>query len=309
MNALRRGGVALLLPLVLAAQPAGVVPLSAVAPDVIWLSDTARLTLTVEGPAGLRVELPDRPELLLDGPSRLVWKIDRPTPPEKTPLDGGRERWSQAYRLSPFVPGAPGQKVAAGFAAVKVRAGGEAVAQDVTFPAIAVEVKTTVTTPTLEGVEVRGIEELPPVRPPRPEAVGWPLVAGLGGVFAVGLVVGLVRRWRAKPPVPPPGARAWAALDRAAAEPPGPAAERVAAALREYVARRFGVPAPQLTTAETATAPWPDGTPADAVAALADVLAACDRAKFAADPLSPAAAADLVARARGWVSAAEARAA
>jgi hypothetical protein len=243
--------------------------------------------------------------MLLDGPSRLVWKIDRPTTPEVIPLGDGRERWTRSYRLSPFVPG---EKVAVGFAPVKVRAGGDAADQEVTFPTVTVEVKTAVTSPTLDGVAVRGIEELPPVVPPPPEPVGWKVAAGLGAVFVAGIVVGLVRRWRARPPAPPPGARAWAELDRAAAEAPGPAVERTAAAVREYVARRFGVPAPHLTTAELAAAPWPDGTPADAVAALADLLAACDRVKFAPDPPTPEGVAELIARARGWVSAAEPRA-
>lgn len=303
MTAPRRAAIALLLPLLVAAQPVGVVPLSAVAPDVVWLSDTARLTLTLEGPAPLRVELPDRPELLLDGPSRQAWRIDRPTAPEVTPLGGGRERWTRAYRLSPFLVA---NQVPVGFAPVMVRAGDAAAAHEVTFPAVSIEVKTTVTTPTLEGVDVRGIEDLPPVRPPQPEAVGWQLLAVLGSVFAFGLVVGLVRRWRAKPPAPPPAVWAWAEFDRAAAEAPGPAVERVAAALRQFVARKFGVPAPQLTTAELATAPWPDGTAPAAVAALADVLATCDRAKFTPDPPTPADAADLVTRARAWVRSAEA---
>ena len=295
----RRTVVLLLLPLLLAAQPAGVVPQAAVAPDTLWLADTARLTVSVEGAAPLRVELPDRPDELLDEPTRRAWKIDQPGPPETTPLDGGRARWTRTYRLSPFVPG---KQVPVGFDPVKVHAAG--VPHDVTFPTVAVEVKTSGTPPTLDAVEVRGIEELPPVTPPPPEPVGWVLAGVLGAVFAAGVGVGVVRRWRAKPPAPPPAARAWAEFDRAAAEPPAPAAERVAAALREYVARRFGVPAPHLTTAELAAAAWPDGFPADAAAVLAEILAACDRAKFAAVPP----AADLIAPARSWVTAAEARA-
>ncbi|MFO0796532.1 MAG: hypothetical protein U0804_03585 [Gemmataceae bacterium] len=289
----------LLLPLLLAAQPAGVVPQAAVAPDSLWLADTARLTVTVEGPAPLRVEVPEKADELLDEASRRVWKIDQPGPPAVTALDGGRERWSRTYRLSPFVPGNP---VPVGFDPVTVRAGGAAV--DITFPTVVAEVKASGTPPTLEGVEVRGIEELPPVTPPPPEPVGWVLAGVLGAVFAAGVAAGLVRKWRAKPPAPPPAVRAWAELDRAAAEPPGPAAERVAAALREYAARRFGVPAPHLTTAELAAAAWPDHFPADVVAVLADILAACDRAKFAAE----APAADLIGPARSWVTAAEAQA-
>jgi hypothetical protein len=295
-----------LLPLLLAAQPAGVVPLAAVAPDAVRLSETVRLTLTLEGPTPLRVELPDRPELLLDESTRRQWKIDRPGDPAVSPLDGGRERWSRTYRLSPFVPGDP---LKVGFESIPVRAGGAAAAQAVTFPELDVRVLKTITEVKPEAARpVTGIEELPAVPPPPPEPVGWKLVAGLGAVFVLGIGVGLVRKWRAKPPALPPALRAWAAFDRAAAEQPGPAVERAAAALREYVARRFGVPAPQLTTSEVAVAPWPAGFPADAALELSDLLARADLAKFAAAPLTPADAADLIAAARAWVTGAEARA-
>src|SRR5437764_3058020 len=66
------------------------------------LSEPVRATVTVEGPAPLVVAAP--PDLLA-GASAEAWRV-RPAGPAGTEqLPGGRERWTQAYRLDPYVPG------------------------------------------------------------------------------------------------------------------------------------------------------------------------------------------------------------
>jgi len=117
-----------------------------------------------------------------------------------------------------------------------------------------------------------------------------------------------VRRARAKPPPLPPSEWAVRELDRLGGElegdraTGGEAAARVAAVLREFVERRYGLPAPKLTTtellAECERASWP----AEQAAPLRELLEQCDRAKFAGDVPDAAEATELVNRAREWVS-------
>ena len=116
--------------------------------DKIALADSVQLTLAVEGSAPLRIELPPRPEQLLAPASAKVWSI-RPIGSAKTSqLEGGRERWEQRYRLSPFVPG---EKVAIVFSPLKVTAGGNANASEVEFPSREVRVQTAIAEPKSEA--------------------------------------------------------------------------------------------------------------------------------------------------------------
>jgi hypothetical protein len=110
-------------------------------------------------------------------------------------------------------------------------------------------------------------------------------VAVLASVFAAVLVMALIRKWRAKPPPLPPGESAARELDRldadlAAGRATGSvAADRLAAVLRGYVERRYGLPAAKLTTAELLAACEQAGWPAGATAELRELLERCDRAK------------------------------
>ena len=66
------------------------------------LSDSMHLTLAVEGPGPLRVELPAE---LLDAVAAANWRLRPAGAAAVTDLPGGRQRWSQSYRADPYVAG------------------------------------------------------------------------------------------------------------------------------------------------------------------------------------------------------------
>jgi hypothetical protein len=275
-------------------------------PDRISLSGSIQLSLALEGPSPLHIELPKEPEKLLTSESATVWHI-RPLGAAKVvQLDGGRERWEQTYRLSPFVPG---EKVTIAFAPLKVTAGAELNPQEITFPSKEVRVQTAISEPKPENARpVTGIEELPTIAPPPPEAVGWQFIAALGAIFASVLIAVLIRKSRAKPALAPP--REWAAreLDRlerdyALERITGvQAADRLAAVLREFIERHFSLPARKLTTAELLSECGRAGWPAERVEPLGEILERCDRAKFAGDAPESAEMMTLLNRSREWIA-------
>ena len=291
------------------AQPADVGATATPVPadrTTVWLHDRdgLRVRLAVVGPAPLRVELPPQ---LLDADSELNWAVRPAGPPALKPLGGGREEWAQEFRLGPF---AFGKAVRVGFAPVKVTAGGDR-PRDVTAAAFEVRVRSRFDgedgQPKLDpesaraGVAITGIEQLPPRPPDPPEPTGWLIVLGAAAVVAVGVVVGIVRRSRRKPKPLPPVEWAAAELDRLEQVGGAELAERLAAVLREFVARRFGIPAPRLTTGELLVAAGKAEWPAEPTAELGAVLDRCDRAKFAGDPPDADEGRELVARGRAWV--------
>jgi hypothetical protein len=278
-------------------QPAPVVPSISVQPDKIDLGETTTVTLAVEGPAPLRIELPNEAEKLLSPKSALMWQIKPIGPPKRTPQDGGRERWEQAYRLSPFFHG---DRVLLAFNSIIVN--GESIA----FVGQQVRVRRTIEEPKAENaVPVTGIETLPPLPPKPVNASGWPFIAGLVGIFAVVLVVVLIRKKRTAPPPLPLNVWAERELDRLEREQAmeridsRAATDRLAAILREYVERRFGLPATRLTTSEllATTAEWP----ADRTIPLRDVLELCDQSKFAGTAPDPAGLLALIGAGRAWI--------
>src|SRR5262249_2045060 len=154
----------------------------------------------------------------------------------------GRERWSQVYRLDPFVRG---EALSGAFAPVKGN-GQEGTPAGFTVAGSA-------TVPQAEAGAARagaGIEEVPP--PPiynKGALAPWWWAGGGGVGLGAGVTAGRFRR--TPPPAPP---RAWALAAFARLERDGVwgevLVERVAAIVREFIDRRFGIPAPKLTTAE-----------------------------------------------------------
>jgi hypothetical protein len=270
------------------AQPSQVFPFVSVQPDRILLSGSTQLTLAIEGPAPLRVDLPKEAEKLLTSESATVWQI-RPLGKTKiTPLDGGRERWEQKFRLSPFVPG---EKLTTAFAPLKVLAGGQLNSQEILFPSKDVRVQTTIADVKAEQARpVTGIEPLPTVVPPEPESIGWQFAAVLGCIFAAVLIVVLIRKSRSKPPPVAPGEWAESELDRlernhALERIAGfQAADRLAAILREFMERRFGLSATKLTTAELVVEFGKASWPVERNEEIQRILERCDLAKFAGEP-------------------------
>ncbi|MBA4067105.1 MAG: hypothetical protein C0501_26040 [Isosphaera sp.] len=253
----------------------------------VRLSESVRATLTVEGPAPLRVELPKVP---LDPVSDRDWKLQPVGPPAVTPAAGGRQAWAQAFRLDPYVPG---EKLPVVFAAVKVNG------KDVSPGGFEVTVVSTVAK-TDPPRPATGIEELPP--PADPPAPRWPwLVAG--AVAAAALAAVVAWRLRRKPAPVLPEVWAAAEFDRVERADLAPAArvERAAAVLREFVARRLGIPAPTLTTAELLAASETAGRPGGEVEALRGLLDRCDRAKYAGDVPGDDDSREVVADCRRWI--------
>ncbi|MBN9119692.1 MAG: hypothetical protein J0I06_11140 [Planctomycetes bacterium] len=265
------------------------------APQQVALSGWMRVTLVLEGPKPLRVELPDP---LLTADANGVWRIRPDGPAELAPAGNGRERWRRAYRLTPYPPpaGDPAGKRVVSFNPVTVSG------RPVTWPPIEVEVTKSVgdlTTPPRAPV---GVEDPPdPIRPPpEPSPIPW-IAAAAGLVLAAALIVVLVRKRRAKPV--PPHERALSALTQllAANDLGAEASERVAAVLRRFVEQRLALPATKLTTTELLSAARAQGWPVEQADALGTILDECDRAKFAGDVPDDDGCRRLVRLAVDWV--------
>ncbi len=258
----------------------------------ITLAQSVRVALAIEGPAPLRVELP---ESLLTADANAAWRI-RPDPPgaraEVTPSGPGRERWQQVYRLDPY---AEGQPLVASFDPVTVNG------QAQTWEPVRVRVTRTVGDPSVTPPRPPIGPEDPPapaVEPPPPPLPVWAAVtAGLGCVAVLGAV--LLRARREKPV--PPGEWALAQLARLPAGGGAQTVERVAAIVRAFVEGRFGVPAPKLTTEELAAAARGQGWPVEQADPLRALLDECDRVKFARDVPDDDGCRRLVRRAAEWI--------
>src|SRR5206468_3338228 len=103
----RRGGLLALLVCSLSTSPLRAQSVTATATadrTAVRLSESIRVTFAVEGAAPLRVEMPADKDLLT-GEAAGVWRIRPDGPATTEPLAGGRERWSQPYRLDPYQPG------------------------------------------------------------------------------------------------------------------------------------------------------------------------------------------------------------
>jgi hypothetical protein len=142
----------------------------------IRLSDTIILTLVVDGPAPLRVDLPRR---LLDDSSARVWQLHAQGAGTIIDLASGRQRWSRTYVATPFIPG---KRLPLVFAPVAVTAATAVKAQEIPVPPVYVTVTTQITR--LDPEEIRPIT--PPL--PSPESTTNPDWRLLGLIVVVTLV-------------------------------------------------------------------------------------------------------------------------
>jgi hypothetical protein len=260
-------------------------------PDLRWdlalnaaevrLSDSVRVTLTVDGAAPLRVTVPPK---VLAGDAEAVWKVRVVAGPTVTDLGNGRQRWTLTLRLDPYLRG---DALPVAFAPFEAVTGSDPTPRSITWPRKTVKVWSAASV-TDDVRPVTGIEPTPPAAV---ETVNWtgPILA-LSAVAAAGLAVGVVRNRRRGRVPPTPFERADRRLAAATD------AATVADAVREYVESTFAVPATRLTTPELRM--QLNGIPDGAGAALVSLLERCDGAKFARDDLDRA---ELVEQARSFL--------
>ena len=245
----------------------------------IRLSGEARLTLSVEGAAPLRVTLHAPP---LAPASAAVWKVLEAGPASSEQLTSARELWRQEFRILPF---AAGEGVPVIPAPLSVRAGTATGETEIKWDGfLAVHVITEVSQPDLS--------ELRPIVPVEP-APGRPTSGGAGSgitllvvAAAVGAAIFVYLRYRARRRAQPVDsvARTVAALARLRGRtgPPSRALQELADIVRGYVEFRFDTPATRLTTQELlAGLRRGDTMPAELLADLHAILEAGDLAKFA----------------------------
>lgn len=274
------------------AQPPSAVVTHDLKEKWLGLSRPLFATLSVEGPAPLQVELPEK---LLAPETERDWQIRPVGPATVTRTGQSRETWEQKFRLTPYVAG----KQQVQLATVKVNG------HEIPVAGFAVEVR--LESADKEQVDSRaakpvtGIEE----PPPPPIDTTMPLGLWLGvAVLLMSVVIALVlwRIRRRSPPVPP---HEWAHAAFARLEQANVTGEviieRVAAIVREFIDRRFGIPAPKLTTSELLASADTTGWPTEQTESLRQLLEVCDRAKFAKEVPDSKECQRLLTAGRVWV--------
>lgn len=240
------------------------------ATNTLRLSDTTEVTVTVTGPAPLRVELPKE---LLTPETAVGWQIEPAGPAVRSADDTA---WVQTFRLSPFVPG---EVVPLAFNPIVVN-GTQVTPGPLTF-----KVETSLRDATAADARpVTGIEQLPG----KPSADS-PLILA-GGSLLVALVAVLVavlvfaRKRTAKPLSPGEWVRRQIGSlhdDRRDGRLTDAAfVGELSEVFREYLSRRFGLNTERKTTAEllqSAEETWD----ADTRCEVEHVLNSCDAVKFA----------------------------
>lgn len=264
-------------------------------PKAVRLSDSVKVTLTIEGDAPLTVEVPKQ---VLDDTSEAIWQVRPAGPPSLR--DGpkpGRQMWQQVYIAKPFVPGTPTLE----FAPFVATANG--VRRDVPWGQRQIAVQTSLAAATLE--DIRPPTDILELTDPTRDGDGWFLpIATVGVVLVFAACVVLAALRKRSPEALTPTAWIERELARLGAPklPANEFAEGLGDALREYAERRSGVAARQRTTAELLAELAPTGIwTAEQLAELGSVLDRCDLAKFAGRLPDAAEREALLSGARGFV--------
>lgn len=212
------------------------------------LSDNLAVTLTIEGPAPLRVE-PPQPSWLTED-SAAIWTARVLHPPVIESLAEGQERWSVTLRLSPFVPG---EALPVQFSSARVTVGGEASPRTVSWDGMEVRVYTSVDGTVAEPRPITGWEPMPSVISPVSEPAPTDRYLASFALLALALLMLAIAagvRKRRRSPVDPAQA-ALMELDRLdASMEPRRLADRLARLVRMFLQRRYQVPATRLTSDE-----------------------------------------------------------
>jgi hypothetical protein len=241
----------------------------------VGLSGQIRLVVTLEGPAPLEVDWPQP----LAPASQTHWQL-LPAGPPSRPAAGS---WRQVFLLEPQQPG-PCQLI---LTPLRFRTG-RGPWQTVTWKPWSVRVTTQV--PRAERALLRDITPPEEVPPPAGRLGNWLLAAGAALLVCL-LGVWSWRRRRLPVALPaPPDQLARTALEHLAALPTadvplGPHFTQLNDLLRRYLEQRFNLPARRQTTAELlhALRQLPD-CKEEQHQLLGDLLARCDRARFASAP-------------------------
>jgi len=237
-----------------------------VIPDrtTLRLSDSLRLEIAIEGPAPLRVEMPK--EWLADASAGL-WKMQSLGPPSLQEIPMG-QRWSQAFRLDPYVPGTPVPLI---FVPVKVND------REVNLPSFSIEVTTSVVRVNVdEARPITGMES-PPPRPVPPSTNHAPAIAVVSAMVALLVVLFWRRRSRA---IPEPSASERSLNLLRQLEPTREGfADTLAELLREWLESQ-GLPAKSHTVAELR----PGNSGFEPILAILD---RCDLSKFSGGAIDP----------------------
>jgi hypothetical protein len=239
-------------------NPAGTLTLSG---NAILLSEPLTATIAIEGPSPLIVTLPTP---LLAEASRSFWQIRPAGIASIEKLSDGNERWTQAYRLEPFLAG---DAVPVEFAPLTIAG------QMVSFPKKSVNVKSTVA----DANELRPLAgpEYPPAAPVADSS--WLIMALIPAavIFALFLSVFVRRR---RPVAIHPLQTFCARFDQLEAiSQSKPFAEALSRLVREIVEWQTGEPITKRTTSELAAM--------NSSASYLEILRRCDAAIFAGEAL------------------------
>jgi hypothetical protein len=258
----------------------------------IELSGELHLKVSIEGPAPVEVDLP-RPLTTSND-----WQVT-PSPPRTEPLENGRVRWQQSFRLKPFQTGT----VPLALQPIRYRTGNEVRDWEVTWPSRHVQVTSSVTSPDLGSARpVTDIESLPPVEP---SSNNW-WVAAIVAIVMIGLI-GLLLWWRRgkrtkQQAALSPRERALAELGRL--DPLAPEKlPQLADALRHFLEEQYQLAATRQTTGEFHATLRNANVLNDAqVESVAEILARCDLVKFAGVTPDAETCESLLRRARALVA-------
>jgi hypothetical protein len=259
------------------ATAADVKPNTRVDRDTVPLSSSIAVTLSLEGPAPLRIEPPSS---WLTAESAEIWHVSRVEPSQVRVLPDGRERWSIVLHVDPFVPG---EAVPLQFAPAKVTAGADVEPRPVPWDGLEIRVVTALAGPEVEPRNATGIETLPDVPLPTDSHPNRVIVA-FAVLVTAGVMLLLARRLHRRESEPP-HVELFRELDRLEGDSTPQAFERLSHALRTFLERQANIPATRLTTAELVVqAERAEGWLGQNASEVRFVLEQCDRVKFAREP-------------------------
>jgi hypothetical protein len=261
----------------------------------IALSSELRLTLIIEGPAPVEVDVP---QPLVNSPD---WRTHADAP-QSTALPNGRERWQQSFHLEPFRVG----DVALALQPLRYRTGNEVRDWQLVWPSSNIAVSSSVKDVELGSARpVTDIDRLPPVERP---TGNWQYLVGTTAIVLIACIVAVIWRKRRGSEHQirlTPAERALKSLETME-ENNGPAPEQLpglADVLRCFLEERFQFAATRQTTSEFHTTLLRSKVLAAAqVEIVADMLARCDLVKFAGAQFDHAACQRLLRNARELIA-------